>query len=171
MKLQNLKFQSLELWKLKFHLWNSQSTAPSHCSNTKDILFQTCFPFGKIYVLKRVFPVYQYQSSNFVINGCIKFYFVLWWIFTICIRCNWYRKRNCFYSELLYESLRRDKSNISMHLWTLVNKRWKFLLCMVNLCVKFQCWGTNIVEMRAKTVWCVKNRRFASIFLPPLFLT
>ena len=81
------------------------------------------------------------------------------------------QRETLFYSELLYESLRRKKSNISKHFWTLVNKRRKFLLCIVNLCVKFQCWGTNIVEMRAKTVWCVKNRRFASIFLPPDFFT
>ena len=63
------------------------------------------------------------------------------------------------------------KSNISKYFWRLVNKRRKILLCIVNLCVKFQCRGTNVVEMRAKTVWRVKFRHFESIFLPPLFLT
>ena len=51
-----------------------------------------------------------------------------------------------------------------MHFWTLVDKRRKKLLCILDLCVKFQCWGTNIVEMRAKTVWRVKNHWFSPIF-------
>ena len=73
------------------------------------------------------------------------------------------QRETFFYSELLFESLRRKKSNISKHFWRLVNKRRKFLLCIVNLCVKFQCWKTYIVEMRAKTVWCVKIICFRSL--------
>ena len=104
LKYWNFKDWSFKVWnfgKLKFRLGNGQSTTTIQGSNTKEIFFQTCFPSSKIYVIEiyfflvlkqilwargklRVFPIYQYPSSNFVINGCIRFYFVLWWI--------WYMK-------------------------------------------------------------------------------